>query len=153
MRLVVDDGDMRGVVSLAEALDIAAKAGMDLVEISPQSDPPVCKVMDYGKHRYEAQKKAKQAKKKQKVIHIKEIKLRPNIDVHDYEVKLRAIRKFIEAGDKVKVSLRFRGREVTHNEIGRDLLLRTLSEVEDIAKAEAEPKMEGRQMLMILVPK
>jgi translation initiation factor IF-3 len=143
---------MRGVVSLDEAQALADEAGLDLVEVSPQNDPPVCKILDYGKYRYEAQKKAKEAKKKQKVIHIKEIKVRPNIDTHDYEVKLKQARKFIEAEDKVKVTLRFRGREMSHQDLGLAVLKRVAEDMKDIAKTEMEPKLEGRQMMMILVP-
>jgi translation initiation factor IF-3 len=134
-------------MGLAKAED----ANLDLVEISPNAKPPVCKIMNYGKYRYEAQKKIKAAKKNQKVIHLKEIKLRPNIEQHDYDVKMRASRKFIEAGDKVKVSLRFRGREMAHQNIGYELLKRFAEEISDIAKVEVAPNMEGRQLIMILV--
>ncbi len=132
---------------------IAEEAGLDLVEVSPNAKPPVCKVLDLGKFKYEAQKKANEAKKKQKVIEIKEIKMRPNIDTHDYNVKLRAMQKFFDNGDKVKVTLRFRGREMAHQQLGRDLLVRVKDDAEEFAKVEAEPKMEGRQMIMVLAPK
>ena len=132
---------------------MAMEAGMDLVEISPNTNPPVCKIMDYGKFKYSAQKKAAEARKKQKVVEIKEIKLRPGIDDHDYEVKMRSVRRFFDEGDKVKVTLRFRGREMAHQDIGFKLLQRVRSETAPIAKVEAEPSMEGRQMIMVLAPK
>ena len=123
------------------------------MELQPNAEPPVCKILDYGKFKYQAQKRANEARKKQKVIEVKEIKLRPNIDEHDYQVKMRAVQKFIGAGDKVKVTLRFRGREMAHVELGSQLLNRVKDEVEDIAKIEALPKMEGRQMIMVIAPK
>ena len=129
------------------------EAGMDLVEISPNNNPPVCKIMDYGKFKYSAQKKAAEARKKQKVVEIKEIKLRPNIDKHDYDVKAKAMHRFFEEGDKVKVTLRFRGREMAHPELGMKLLQQVKADFEEVAKVEYEPKMEGRQMIMILAPK
>lgn len=132
---------------------MAAEAGLDLVEIAPNSSPPVCKILDFGRYKYQSQKKASEARKKQKVVEIKEIKMRPNIDTHDYEVKLKAARRFFEAGDKVKVTLRFRGREMAHMELGMKLLNRVREEVEEIAKVEAEPKLEGRQMMMVLAPR
>ena len=138
---------------IERALEIAREAGMDLVEISPNQDPPVAKILDYGRFKYQAQKKATEARKKQKVIEIKEIKMRPNIDIHDYEVKMRAIRRFFEEGDKVKLTLRFRGREMAHLELGAKLLDRVKEDTAPIAKVEAEPKMEGRQMMMVLSPR
>ncbi len=152
VRVVTDSGDQLGVLTLREALDAAELRGLDLVEIAPQSSPPVCKIMDYGKHRFESQKKQKESRKKQKVIKLKEVKLRPNVGEHDYQVKLKNGRRFIEAGDKVKVSLRFRGREITHDDIARELMARYAGDLEDIAKIEQQSKMEGRQMVMILVP-
>ena len=152
--LVVDaEGNMRGTMSPQQGILIAEEAGLDLVEVSPNAKPPVCKVLDLGKFKYEAQKKANEAKKKQKVIEVKEIKMRPNIDTHDYNVKLRAMQKFFDNGDKVKVTLRFRGREMAHQQLGRDLLLRVKDDAEEFAKVEADPKMEGRQMIMVLAPK
>ena len=144
---------MQGVMSPEDGMAIAEEAGLDLVEVSPNANPPVCKVLDLGKFKYEAQKKANEAKKKQKVIEVKEIKMRPNIDTHDYNVKLRAMQKFFDNGDKVKVTLRFRGREMAHQQLGRDLLLRVKDDSEEFAKVESEPKMEGRQMIMVLGPK
>ena len=131
---------------------MARDVGLDLVEISPNADPPVCKIMDFGKFKYEQQKKANEAKKKQKVIEVKEVKFRPNIDTHDYDVKMRNVNRFLEDGDKVKVTLRFRGREMAHQELGRDLLQRIAADVEDVAKIESMPKMEGRQMIMVVAP-
>lgn len=132
---------------------IADEAQLDLVEISPNNRPPICKVLDFGKYKYAAQKKAAEARKKQKTIEVKEIKMRPNIDTHDYDVKMRAVQRFFEAGDKVKVTLRFRGREMAHMELGMELLQRVKSDTEESAKVEAEPKLEGRQMMMVLAPK
>ncbi len=152
--LVIDaDGEKRGVMKIEDALDLAADAGMDLVEVSPNSETPVCKVLDYGKYKYQAQKKANEAKKKQKVIEVKEIKLRPGIDTHDYDVKMRAMKRFFDDGDKVKVTMRFRGREMAHTELGFDLLQKVKSDTDEFAKVEYEPKMEGRQMIMILSPR
>ena len=128
-------------------------AGLDLVEISPNADPPVAKLLDYGKFKYESQKKAAEARKKQKIIEIKEIKMRPGIDQHDYDVKMRSIRKFFEEGDKVKLTLRFRGREMAHQDLGMKVLLRVRDDVDEIAKVEQHPKMEGRQMIMVMAPK
>ncbi len=144
---------MVGVVSLRDALIAAEDAGLDLVEIAPQAEPPVCKVLDYGKFKFEAQKKAAEARKKQKVIEVKEIKLRPNIDDNDYEVKMRSARRFIEEGDKVKVTMRFRGREMAHQDLGMNVLIRVRDELEEIAKVEQMPKLEGRQMVMVLAPR
>ena len=131
---------------------MAEEVGLDLVEISPGASPPVCKIMDFGKYKYEQQKKAVEAKKKQKIIEIKEVKFRPNIDTHDYDVKMRSVTKFLGDGDKVKVTLRFRGREMAHQELGRGLLQRIAGDIEEIAKIEAMPKMEGRQMIMVVAP-
>ncbi len=153
VRLINAEGEMIGVLPTKEALKKAQESGLDLVELSPDSNPPVCKILDYGKYRYQIQKKAKEAKKKQKVIHIKEIKVRPTIDVHDYEVKIRAARKFIEEGDKVKVTLKFRGREVAHQELGMDLLKRIENDLAEVAKLEYAPRNEGKQIHMVLTPK
>lgn len=153
IRLVGAEGEMIGVVSLREGLIMAEEAGLDLVEVSPNADPPVCKILDYGKFKYEAQKKKAEAKKKQKVIEVKEIKLRPNIDDNDYDVKMRAMRKFLEEGDKVKVTLRFRGRELAHQDLGMKVLERVRDDLEDLGKIEQIPKMEGRQMVMVVSPK
>lgn len=138
---------------LMAALDAAAEAGMDLVEVSPNQDTPVCKIVDYGKLRYEEQKKKAAAKKKQKSAELKEIKMRPNIDVHDYEVKTRSMTRFFEEGDKVKVTLRFRGREMAHQYLGMELLQKVKEEFDEIAKVELEPKLEGRQMTMVMAPR
>jgi len=134
-------------------MDMAGEAGLDLVEVSPNEKPPVCKLLDYGKFKYQSQKKANEARKKQKTVDVKEIKMRPNIDIHDYDVKMRNMRRFFDAGDKVKVSLRFRGREMAHKELGFQLLSRVKDDIVDFAKVEAEAKLEGRQMIMILAPK
>ena len=147
------EGEKRGIMKIEDALELAAEAGMDLVEVSPNADTPVCKVLDYGKYKYQAQKKANEAKKKQKVIEVKEIRLRPGIDTHDYDVKMRAMKRFFDDGDKVKVTMRFRGREMAHSELGFDLLQKVKSDTDDFAKVEYEPKMEGRQMIMILSPR
>ena len=138
---------------MSDALVKAEEAGLDLVEVSPNSDPPVCKILDYGKFKYQEQKKRNEARKKQRTTEVKEIKMRPNIDVHDYDVKMRSIGKFLGEGDKVKVTLRFRGREMAHQELGRKVLVRVRDELEEEAKVEQMPQMEGRQMIMILVPK
>lgn len=143
---------MRGVMSVAEGIKIAEEAGLDLVEVSPNADPPVCKVLDYGKYKYEQQKKAAEARKKQKTVDVKEIKIRPSIEQHDYEVKMRNARRFLEAGDKVRVTLRFRGREMARQEIGLELLEKMHEELADLGKLETAPKMEGRQMMMVLAP-
>lgn len=153
VRLVREDGTMVGITSLREALNIAADAGLDLVEISPNADPPVCKILDVGKFKYEEQKKRNVARKKQKVIDVKEIKLRPGIDDHDYDVKLRQMLKFIEEGDKVKVVMRFRGREMAHMELGMNVLMRVKEGLEKVAKLEQSPRTEGRQMTMVMSPK
>ena len=144
---------MVGVVTLREGLDMAAEVGLDLVEVSPNADPPVCKILDFGKFKYEAQKKKAEARKKQKVIEVKEIKLRPNIDDNDYDVKMRAMRRFITEGDKVKVTLRFRGREMAHQDLGMKVLDRVREQLDDLAKVEQLPKMEGRQMVMVMAPR
>ena len=141
------------MTSIEDALQLAEDMGLDLVEISPNSEPPVCKITDLGKLKYQGQKKAAEARKNQRVIEIKEIKMRPNIDDHDYETKMKAVRRFFDEGDKVKLTLRFRGREMAHLELGMQLLNRVRAEVEGIAKVEAEPKLEGRQMMMVLAPK
>jgi translation initiation factor IF-3 len=153
VQLIDENGLNRGNVSIQEALQIAEEAGLDLVEISPNAEPPVCKITDLGKLKYASQKKAAEARKNQKVIEIKEIKMRPNIDTHDYETKMKAVRRFFDEGDKVKLTLRFRGREMAHLELGMELLNKVKAEVETIAKVEAEPKLEGRQMMMVLSPK
>ncbi len=153
MRLIDEEGENVGVVDTNAALERAANANLDLVEISPDAEPPVCKIMDHGKFKFEQQKKAAEARKKQKTVEIKEIKMRPAIDDHDYDVKVRAIRRFFEGGDKVKVTLRFRGREMAHQELGRKVLERVKAEVDGIAKVESEPRMEGRQMVMVLAPR
>jgi translation initiation factor IF-3 len=153
VRLVDQTGSMIGVLPLDEALERAEEAGLDLVEVSPTADPPVCKILDYGKFKYDAQKRAAEARKKQKTIDIKEVKMRPGIDQHDYGVKMRNITKFLDAGDKVKVTLRFRGREMAHQELGLRVLDRVKEELEAIGKVEQFPKMEGRQMTMVLAPR
>ena len=152
IRLIDQDGEIAGVVSPAAAMEMAEEVGLDLVEISPGASPPVCKIMDFGRFKYEQQKKAAEAKKKQKIIEIKEVKFRPNIDTHDYDVKMRSVTKFLGDGDKVKVTLRFRGREMAHQERGRELLTRIADDIEEIGKIEAMPKMEGRQMIMVVAP-
>jgi translation initiation factor IF-3 len=153
VRLVDQRGQMVGVVARNEALTMAVNAGLDLVEIAPNADPPVCKILDFGKYKYEEQKKRNEARKKQKIIEVKEIKLRPGIDDHDYEVKRRSMVKFIEEGDKVKVTMRFRGRELAHQELGMDVLMRVRGDLDEIAKVEQMPRMEGRQMTMVVSPK
>ena len=153
VRCIDPDGEQLGVIDTYDALRKAEDFGLDLVEVQPNSDPPVCKILDYGKFKYEAQKRANEARKKQKIIEVKEIKLRPNIDEHDYQVKMRNVQKFLNAGDKVKVTLRFRGREMAHQELGANVLTRVREETDDFAKVEAMPKLEGRQMIMVLAPK
>jgi translation initiation factor IF-3 len=153
VRVIDDEGENLGIMYTREAIEQAHDRGLNLVEISPNADPPVCKFLDVGKYRYEAQKKASAARKSQKTQDIKEVKMRPNIDTHDYEVKMRSVNKFIEHGDKVKITLRFRGREMVHQHLGMDLLKRVQEDVADIAKVEAFPRLEGRQMLMVLAPK
>jgi len=151
--LIDDTGEKRGVVATDEALAMAVDAGLDLVEVSPNTKPPVCKILDYGKYKYQQQKKRAEAKKKQKIVEIKEIKMRPNIDDHDYEVKAKAMRRFFDEGDKVKVTLRFRGREMAHQDRGAELLRRVQEDFEEIAKVEQYPKMEGRQIMMVMAPR
>jgi translation initiation factor IF-3 len=153
VRLIDEKGENHGVVSIDDAMRRAADAGLDLVEISPNTEPPVCKILDYGKFKYQAQKKASEARKKQKVIEVKEIKMRPGIDQHDYEVKMRAVDKFLKEGDKVKVTLRFRGREMAHKELGMDLLERVRTQTDELAKVEQNPRLEGRQMSMVIAPR
>jgi translation initiation factor IF-3 len=153
VRLIDQDGEMMGVLSARDAMLKAFAVGLDLVEISPNADPPVCKILDYGKFKYEQQKKKNEAKKKQKVIEIKEIKVRPNIDENDYQVKMRAMKSFIEEGDKVKVTLRFRGREMAHQDIGVRVLERIRAEMDISTKVEQMPRLENRQMVMVLSPK
>ena len=153
VRLVDEHGEMVGIVGRNEAIEMAVEAGLDLVEVAPNADPPVCKILDYGKYKYEEQKKKNEARKKQKVIEVKEIKLRPGIDQHDYDVKMRSMNKFIEEGDKVKVTMRFRGRELAHQELGMNVLMRVKDDLDEIAKVEQFPRMEGRQMTMVVSPK
>jgi len=153
VRLVGPDGQMIGVVSVPEAITKASEYGLDLIEISPNADPPVCKVMDYGKFKYEIQKKKNEARKKQKVIDIKEIKMRPGIDEHDYQVKMRSVRRFLDEGDKVKMTIRFRGREMVHMELGARVLDRIRADIDVIAKVEQTPRTEGRMMTMVIAPK
>jgi translation initiation factor IF-3 len=153
VRLIDQDGEMLGVMSARDAIQRAYSVGLDLLEISPNADPPVCKILDFGKFKYEQQKKKNEAKKRQKVIEIKEIKVRPNIDENDYQVKLRAMKTFIEEGDKVKVTLRFRGREMAHQDIGVKVLERIRGDLDGTTKVEQMPKMENRQMVMVLTPR
>ncbi|MGH6719185.1 MAG: translation initiation factor IF-3 [Alphaproteobacteria bacterium] len=153
VRLIDHRGEQVGVVPRNQALQMAGDLGLDLVEISPNADPPVCKILDYGKYKYEAQKKAAEARKRQKTIDVKEIKMRPGINDHDYDVKMRAVRRFLEDGDKVKVTLRFRGRELAHQELGLKILDRVRQDVADATKVEQEPRMEGRQLVMVIAPK
>lgn len=153
IRLVDQNGNMVGVVSVSEGVAMAEKAGLDLVEISPTASPPVCKILDYGKYRYEIQKKAHEAKKKQKVVVIKEIKLRPMIDKHDLEIKMRNTLSFLEEGDKVRITLRFRGREMDHSEIGMKVISQVQAALIDHAKIEQSPRIEGKQISMLVGPK
>ncbi|MEP1577168.1 MAG: translation initiation factor IF-3 [Roseibium album] len=152
VQLIDHEGANRGVISTEEAMEIAMDAGLDLVEIQPNANPPVCKILDYGRYKYQAQKKAAETRKKQKTVEIKEIKMRPNIDTHDYEVKMRNMLRFFNDGDKVKVTLRFRGREMAHQDLGMNLLNKVREETSEIAKVESSPKLEGRQMVMVLAP-
>lgn len=152
IRLIGVEGENVGVVSIDEAMQMAENVGLDLVEISPDADPPVCKILDYGKFKYEAQKKKSEARKKQKTIDVKEIKMRPGIEEHDYQVKMRAMNRFLDSGDKVKVTLRFRGREMAHQDLGRKVLDRVRDDIEEMGKVEQMPKMEGRQMIMVVAP-
>ncbi|WP_439873234.1 translation initiation factor IF-3 [Rhizobium leguminosarum] len=153
VQLIGADGENMGVVPTDQALRMAEEAGLDLVEISPNVEPPVCKILDLGKLKYATQKKAAEARKKQKIVEVKEIKMRPNIDTHDYDVKMKAMGRFFEDGDKVKVTLKFRGREMAHQELGMKLLQQVKADTIEFAKVEAEPKLEGRQMMMVLAPK
>ena len=153
VRLIDQDGEMQGVLSTREAMQRAFDVGLDLLEISPNADPPVCKITDYGKYKYEQQKKANEARKRQKVVEIKEVKVRPNIDDHDYDVKMRAMKSFIGEGDKVKVTLRFRGREMAHQDLGIRVLERIRTELGETIKVEQMPRLENRQMIMVLAPK
>ena len=153
VHLIDKDGQNLGTIPIAEALVKAQEAGLDLVEISPNATPPVCKLLDYGKYKYQEQKKQAEARKKQKVVEVKEIKFRPMIDDHDYDVKMRSMQRFFEEGDKVKVTLRFRGREMAHQELGIQLLNRVKDDTGKIAKVESEPRFEGRQMVMVLAPR
>lgn len=153
VRLVDEEGEMKGVLPVQKAIEMAEDAGLDLVEVSPNAEPPVCKIMDYGKYKYEQQKKANEARKKQKTVDVKEVKIRPGIEKHDYEVKMRNARRFLESGDKVKVTMRFRGREMAHQHIGIDILRQMQDELFDLSSVELAPKLEGRQMIMILAPK
>ena len=153
VRLVADDGEQLGIVSLETALQVADEAGLDLVEIAPMADPPVCKVMDFGKFKYQEQKKAHEARLKQKQVQVKEVKLRPGTDENDYQIKLRNLKRFLDEGDKAKVTLRFRGREMAHQELGMRQLERIRADLEEIGVVEQMPKMEGRQMIMVIAPK
>ena len=153
VHLIMQDGANKGTVSIQDALAAAQEAGLDLVEISPNAAPPIVKILDYGKYKYQEQKKAAEARKKQKVVEVKELKYRPMIDDHDYEVKMRAMERFFEEGDKVKITLRFRGREMAHQELGHKLLARVKEDTSKMAKVEMEPRFEGRQMIMILAPR
>ncbi|NLU46888.1 MAG: translation initiation factor IF-3 [Syntrophomonadaceae bacterium] len=153
VRLVSEDGEQLGIVPISQALEIAEERGLDLVEVAPSAKPPVCRLMDYGKFKFEQSKREKEARKKQKVISVKEVKLRPNIDEHDFLVKARNARRFLSSGDKVKVTIMFRGREITHPELGEKLSLRMVEELSDVSAVEKPPKVEGRNMVTILVPK
>jgi len=151
--LIDENGEKQGEMPVEAALEAATEAGLDLVEVSPNADPPVCKIIDYGKLKYQEQKKKAEAKKKQKTQDVKEIKMRPNIDIHDYQVKTKAMTRFFEEGDKVKVTLRFRGREMAHQDRGMDVMNRVKADFEAMAKVELEPKLEGRQMIMVMAPR
>ena len=153
MRLIGPEGENLGVLETRDALEKAGDFGLDLVEVSPNVSPPVCRILDYGRYKYEEQKKRAEARKKQKTIELKEIKMRPNIDDHDYGVKMKAIHKFLDEGDKVKVTLRFRGREMAHQELGKQLLGKVQEDLGEKVKVEAYPKLEGRQMIMVLAPR
>ncbi len=152
-RVIDSDGQQLGIIPVREGVRVAAEQGLDLVEVAPQAKPPVCRIMDYGKYKYEQSKKERDARKKQRVINVKEVKFRPRIEEHDFQVKVRNARRFLTDGDKVKVTLMFRGREITHASLGRDLCLKFHKELEDQASMEKEPKVEGRNMIMVLVPK
>jgi translation initiation factor IF-3 len=153
VRLIDETGENQGVVSARSALERAVGAGLDLVEIVPNASPPVCKILDYGRFKYQDQKKKSEARKRQRTVEIKEIKMRPNIERHDYDVKMRAIQRFLGSGDKVKVTMRFRGREMAHQDRGLDLLNRVRDDLEEIARVEQLPKLEGRQMVMVVAPR
>ncbi len=153
VRLVDEEGEMHGVVALSKAQEMADNAGLDLVELSPNAEPPVCKILDYSKYKYEQQKKASEARKKQKTVAVKEVKLSPRIEKNDYDVKMRNAKRFLDAGNKVKVTMRFRGREMAHQDIGRDIFTKIREELEEISSVELHPKFEGRQMIMVLAPK
>jgi len=153
VRLIDEEGEMQGVMTTRDAMQLAFSVGLDLLEISPNAEPPVVKILDYGKFKYEQQKKKNEARKKQKVIEIKEVKVRPNIDENDYQVKMRAMKSFIEDGDKVKVTLRFRGREMAHQDLGVKVLERIRGDMDERAKVEQMPRMENRQMIMVLSPR
>ena len=153
VRLIDSEGEQRGVMPISEAIDIAVDEGLDLVEVSPNAEPPVCRVMDFGKFLFEQNKKAQVSKRKQTRVHVKEIKFRPGTEEGDYQVKLRKLREFLEIGDKTKVTLRFRGREMAHKELGAQLLVRVREDLEDLAMVEQMPEFEGRQMVMVLAPK
>ncbi|MBQ8785180.1 MAG: translation initiation factor IF-3 [Alphaproteobacteria bacterium] len=152
IRLIDANGENKGIVAIKEALMLADEVGLDLIEISPQAVPPVCKIMDYGKYKYEQQKKKNEARKNQKVVNIKELKLRPMIDVHDYEVKVKQAKKFLSQGDKVKFTIRFKGREMSANDMGQKVLSNLVDDLENVCKVESEPKLEGRQMMMVVAP-
>ena len=152
IRLIGPNGENVGVVAPDRAMALAEQVGLDLVEISPNATPPVCKIMDFGKFKYDQQKREAEAKKKQKTIEVKEVKFRPNTDIHDYDVKMRNVTRFLEAGDKVKITMRFRGREMAHQNLGRDLLERVATDVDGLGKVENMPKVEGRQMVMMIGP-
>lgn len=152
VRLIDETGENRGIVSIREALQIAADAGFDLIEISPQANPPVCKVLDFGKYKYEVQKRKNEAKKNQKVVNIKELKIRPAIDTHDYEVKIKQAKKFLSQGDKVKFTMRFKGREMSANDLGKEVLNKIIDDLDLVGKVDSAPKLEGRQMVMMIVP-
>lgn len=152
IRLIDANGENKGIVAIKEALMLADEAGLDLIEISPQAVPPVCKIMDYGKYKYEQQKKKNEARKNQKIVNIKELKLRPMIDVHDYEVKVKQAKKFLSQGDKVKFTIRFKGREMSANDMGQKVLRNLVDDLENVCKVKSEPKLEGRQMMMVVAP-
>ena len=151
--LIDQNGEKQGIMPTSAALEAAEEVGLDLVEVSPTADPPVCKILDYGKYKFQEQKKKNEARKRQKLVEIKEIKLRPNIDHHDYDVKAKAMHRFFEEGDKVKVTLRFRGRELAHQDLGMRVLVRVREDLEELAQVESHPRMEGRQMTMVIAPK
>ncbi|MEA1937554.1 MAG: translation initiation factor IF-3 [Pseudomonadota bacterium] len=153
VRVIDSEGEMLGVMTVPIAVSRAQEVGLDLVEVSPNAEPPVCKILDYGKYKYEQQKKRNEARKKQKIVEVKEVKMRPNIDEHDYQTKMKNVRRFIDDGNKVKLTLRFRGREMSHQDLGMKVLTRVRDDVEEITKVEAMPKLEGRQMVMVLAPK